>query len=182
MNPVDANVGAEAPAARAADAPVASAAVSAQESDIWWGSWSGWTMLPSLVVSVVLTGIIVWWAWTYLDRRFVQLTIWALAGLVWLVQLWRWCWRWFGCNYRLTSRRLIVWRGHFRRLSLMTPLTRLEHVRVETYSHSHWTQVGRIVIALVDGNGEIELNGIKNPHEVAKLIRATAQRARAARP
>jgi hypothetical protein len=170
---------------RASNLPVSidSGSGSDQETDVWWGSWSGWTMLPSLIVSVVLTGIIVWWAWTHVDRRFVQLTIWALAGLVWLVQLACWSWHWFGHNYRLTTRRLIVWRGHLRRFYLMAPLSQLEHVRVEEYVHSRWTKVGRIVVALhASGEphrDEVELNGVRNPHEVVELIRAMSLRARA---
>jgi hypothetical protein len=175
------------PAATSAppSSPVTIPADTDQETDVWWGSWSGWMMLPSLVVSVVLTGVIVWWAWTYVDRRFVQLTIWALAGLVWLVQLGRWSWHWFGHNYRLTTRRLIVWRGHLRRVHLMAFLTELEHVRVEDYIHSRWTGVGRIVVALqVRGEPrreEVELDGVKNPREVAELIRTLNLRARTSR-
>ena len=30
----------------------------AQETDVWWGAYSGWTMLPSLLVCVALTGAI----------------------------------------------------------------------------------------------------------------------------
>jgi hypothetical protein len=194
MNPVEVNLrqgdsaAALAAAAPSASTPLAtdlSAAVPSapeQETDVWWGSWSGWTMLPSLLVSVVLTGVIVWWAWTYVDRRFVQLTVWALAGLVWLVQLARWSWHWFGHNYRLTTRRLIVWRGHFRPFHLMAPLTQLEHARVEEYIHSRWTGVGRIVVALPHSGGpgfdEVKLDGVRNPHEIAELIRATSLRAR----
>jgi membrane protein YdbS with pleckstrin-like domain len=195
MNPVDVNLrqadsaGALAAATPSAstpletDLPAAVPSGTDQETDVWWGSWSGWTMLPSMAISIVLTGVIVWWAWTHVDRRFVQLTIWALAGLVWLVQLARWSWHWFGHNYRLTTRRLIVWRGHLRRFHLMAPLSQLEHVRVEEYVHSRWTKVGRIVVA-VHASGEphrdeVELNGVRNPHEVVELIRAMSLRARA---
>jgi hypothetical protein len=192
MNPVDANLRQADPAdALATAAPSVSAPPATdrlvppgtdQETDVWWGAWSGWTMLPSVVVSVVLTGVIVWWAWTHVDRRFVQLTVWALAGSVWLVQLARWSWHWFGHNYRLTTRRLIVWRGHFRRVHLMAPLTELEHVRVEEYAHTRWTGVGRIIVALEVGGDprgdEVELEGVRNPHEVVELIRAMSLRAR----
>lgn len=195
MSQADVNLRQGDPAAAAASAAPLAAALSStaispvnlppetdQETDVWWGSWSGWTMLPSLLVSVVLTGVIVWWAWTHVDRRFVQLTVWALAGSVWLVQLARWSWHWFGHNYRLTTRRLIVWRGHLRRVHLMAPLTELEHVRVEEYAHTRWTGVGRIVVALQLGGDprrdEVELEGVRNPHEVVELIRAMSLRAR----
>src|SRR5262245_4561765 len=77
-----------------------------QEVDLWWGSYAGRTMLPSFVVCLVLTGLIILLAWVYVKRGQLKLTILCLGGLLWLVQLLRFAYRYFGFNYRLTSKRL----------------------------------------------------------------------------
>src|SRR5437016_3446490 len=58
-----------------------------EEIDVWWGSYSMATMVPSLLVCLLLTGLIAWAAWTFVPRRFVQGTVLGLAGAVWLVQI-----------------------------------------------------------------------------------------------
>src|SRR5690349_7852196 len=59
-----------------------------QEVDLWWGSYSGWTMLPSFAVCIVLTALIFWVVTRFLPHReLVQLTILGASGSVWLVQL-----------------------------------------------------------------------------------------------
>jgi hypothetical protein len=151
-----------------------------QEVDVWWGSWSGRTMLPSVLVCVVLTGAVVWWAWSVVDRRFVQLTFWGLAGAIWLVQMLRWSWRVFGYNYRLTSRRLIVSHGHWPPRFALIELANIEHIRVEPYTHSRWTGVGKLVVTLRAGKGEAVLEGVRRPQEIAELIGATMRQAQAA--
>lgn len=151
--------------------PAAAPAPARQEIDLWWGSWSGWTMLPSILISVVLTGLIVGWAWTFVDRRFVQLTVWTLAGCIWLVQILRWSLRYFGCNYRLTTRRLILYQGHLRTVFVILPLNSIQQVRIVPYSHSRWTGVKRLLIRTQERKGEIELGGVAEPQRVADLIR-----------
>jgi hypothetical protein len=146
-----------------------------QEADVWWGSWSGRTMLPSVLVCVVLTGAVVWWAWSVVDRRFVQITFWALAGLIWLVQMLRGSWRLFGYNYRLTTRRLIISQGHWRPRFALIELAEIDHIRVEPYSHSRWTGVGKLIVTLRADKREVILEGIRQPHEVVALIERQQQ-------
>jgi hypothetical protein len=148
-----------------------------QETDLWWGSWSGWTMLPSMVVCLLLTGIVVWGAWALVERRFLQLTVWTLAGLIWLVQVCRWSSWLFGCNYRLTTRRLVIWRGHWPTVHVLIPLDALTQVRVAPYSHSRWTGIGRVIVGVKDREGDVVLEGIRSPEAIAALVTAAAARA-----
>jgi uncharacterized membrane protein YdbT with pleckstrin-like domain len=132
-------------------------------------------MLPSALVCVVLTGLIVLCAWAWVDRRLMQLTIWSFAGLVWLVQTWRWSTRLFGLNYRLTNHRLIVQRGHWRGRHRLIDLARIQRVDVEPYVHSRWTGVGRLVIT-VTGEQKVALDGVRHPHETAlKILEQSGQ-------
>ena len=82
-----------------------------QEVDAWWGSYSGWTMMPSMAICMGLTALIAWGSWQLLDKGWVQLSILSLTGALWLVQAFRWCYRVFGYNYRLTTHRLFQGRG-----------------------------------------------------------------------
>ena len=49
-----------------------------QEKDAWWGSYSAWTMMPSMVVCLVLTAIIAWGS--LLDRGWGRLSVLTLAA------------------------------------------------------------------------------------------------------
>ena len=159
---------------------------SGQETDVWWGSYSGWTMLPSLLLCVALTGAIVLGAWRFVERRNLQWTIWSLAGAVWLVQGARWGTRVFGHNYRLTSRRLFIQRGHLWQRRSAIGMDQVQQVKVQPSPLGRWTQVGRIVIVPADGAAPLVLEGVRHPEQVAERLRAlcaaTAERAPLAAP
>jgi len=149
----------------------------AQETDVWWGAYSGWTMLPSLLVCVALTGAIVWGAWTFVERRHVQWTFWSLAGLVWLVQLLRLGRHVFGINYRLTTKRLFMHQGKWRPRVIWIDVSSIVDVGVRPVPLGNWTGVGNVVIR-AEGRRFI-LRGVHRPNEVARLIRDLAEHVRA---
>jgi hypothetical protein len=161
------------------DVPATSVHAAAQETDAWWGSYSGWTMLPSLTVSIVLTALATWWAWTYVDREWVRVAILSLFVAIWLVESWRWCYRFFGINYRLTTRRIIKTRGWRRRI-WDWPLERIASVAVRRTWWEKWAGVGRLLIHQ-DGAGvrPLILDGVRQPFHVAEKIRTLARQARA---
>ena len=149
----------------------------AQETDVWWGAYSGWTLLPSLLVCVALTAAIVWGALTFVERRYVQWTFWSLAGLVWIVQLVRLGRRVFGINYRLTSKRLFLERGHWRSSLIWIDLATIVDVGVRPVPLGNWTGVGNVVIGAENGDRFV-LRGVHRPHEIARLIRDLSERIR----
>src|SRR2546423_141431 len=83
--------------------------------DVWWGSYWGWAMLPSWMVSAVLAAALAVLAWLVMrDTGYGHLVVLVLVGGVGLLQLLRWAERFFGRNYRLTNRQLLIERGVFR--------------------------------------------------------------------
>ena len=58
-----------------------------EEIDVWWGSYSMATMVPSLLVCLLLTGLIIWVGWAFVPRGYVKVIVLGLAGAVWLVCL-----------------------------------------------------------------------------------------------
>src|SRR5262249_44010821 len=92
--------------ARAADKPGAGSAppvpesAAAEEIDVWWGSYSGWTLWPSTAVCILFTGLIGLGTWLWAPRDVMQWVFLGLAGALWLVQATRWAYRFFSVNYR----------------------------------------------------------------------------------
>jgi hypothetical protein len=139
----------------------------AQETDAWWGAYSTRTMLPSTLVCLVLTAAIVGGTWTLVEKRYVQWTVWTLAGAVWIVQTSRWWRRVFGINYRLTTRRLLIDKGHWRPWRCDIDLTAITHVEVRLHRFGRWTNVGRIVVHTKSESVPLVLEGIRGPAVVA---------------
>lgn len=146
-----------------------------QETDVWWGAYSGWTLLPSLLVCVVLTGAIVWGTRSFVERRHVQWTFWAMTGAVWLVQSYRWSWRVFGVNYRLTTRRLLIDCGHWRSKRWSIELQDLVGVEVKRSFLMAWTGVGHVIVRTTDG-ARVTLESVHTPRELAARLREAMER------
>jgi membrane protein YdbS with pleckstrin-like domain len=145
-----------------------------QETDVWWGSFSGWAMLPSLFVCIVLTGAIVAGVGAVVERRYVQWTIWGLAGAVWLVQSFRWSHRVFGTSYRLTTHRLLIDHGHWWPCNLAIRLDEIQEVTTVSNALTPWTKIGRVVIRTARETKIME--GVRHPEEVAQRIRSVSPR------
>jgi hypothetical protein len=147
-----------------------------QEVDVWWGSYAGRTMLPSFLVCIALTGLIIGFAWAYVERSQLKLTVLGLSGGLWLVQLGRFAYRYFGFTYRLTSKRLFRNRS---RQPLQVPLTDIGEVRVEQNSFEQLVGVGRVFITFPDKTRPpVVLEGVKKPKHVVELIRNCCHQAR----
>jgi hypothetical protein len=159
--------------------PKAAGPTTGPETDAWWGAYSGWTMLPSMVLCVVLTGVIVLVAWWLVDRRHLQWSIWALAGGLWLVQMVRWGSRVFGHNYRLTTQRLRVVRGHYHPRRAEMTLNSIQKVTVRHAWATRWLDIGAVTVT-GDNGRELVLDGVRGPTEIADRIRTLALEARAA--
>jgi len=141
-----------------------------QETDVWWGAYSGLTLLPSMLVCVLLTGLIIWGTRNFVERRHVQWTFWVLTGAVWLVQSYRWSWRVFGINYRLTTRRLLIDHGHWRSKRWSIDLHDLAAVDVKRGFLSKWTGVGQVVIRTVKDE-RVTLESVSRPEGLAARLR-----------
>jgi membrane protein YdbS with pleckstrin-like domain len=149
-----------------------------QEVDVWWGAYSGWTLIPSLLVCFILTGLFSWLAWLMLPRGRVQLGVFTLVGLVWLVESLQYALRVFGKNYRLTTRRLFKDKGVLWRKTSMVDLTKVTQIYVKRNRLERWLGVGRIYIRAPEVQRRlIVLNGITAPEGIAEQIWQTCRKA-----
>jgi hypothetical protein len=150
-----------------------------QETDAWWGSYSGWTMLPSMALCIGLSGLIGWGSWELLDRGLVQLSILTLTAAVWLTQVIRWSYRVFGYTYRLTTRRLFQEKGWFLDDRNEVELAKVAKVYWRRSFHHVLTRIGTVGVLLEGpGNGGIVLEGVWQPRQVADLIQQLSESAR----
>jgi hypothetical protein len=168
-------VTAESDPVRAGHAP----ATAPEELDVWWGSYSGWTMAPSWAACVLLTGLIAWGAWVLVPRGFVQGTVLGLAGGLWLAQGFRWAYRVFGYNYRLTNRRLYRDRGFLYTEFAALDLAAVASVVVKRSGADRLVGVGQVWVVPEDkAKGPLVLEGVGRPLDVAQAIREAVHAAR----
>ncbi len=155
-----------------------------QETDLWWGSYSGWTMFPSFLVCLVLTALIGWLAWALvrgglLAPDLLKLTFLGAAGALWLGQFTRWGLRFFGFNYRLTTRRLFKERGYLQPHRVQVKLEHVADVGVERTGIEQLAGVGRVILHRADRSyPPVVLEGVRQPLLVADLIRQALQKAK----
>jgi hypothetical protein len=150
--------------------------VADQEVDVWWGSYAGRTMLPSFLVCIGLTGLIVLLAWELVERDQLKLTILGLGALVWLVELARFGYRYFGFTYRLTNKRLFRNRS---RKPLQISLTDIAEIGLERNGFEKLVGIGRVTVTFPDKSRPlVVLEGVKNPNQVAELIRTCCHQAK----
>lgn len=149
----------------------------AQESDLWWGSYSGWTMWPSFLVCLLLTGLLGWLDWRFVQRELSQTAFLGLSTLLWLVQFTRFSARVFGYNYRLTTHRLFRDRGYSLKSRFNVNLKEIKQVHVRQSSLEKVVNVGRVVIHHAGSRGSpIVLEGIAQPVAVAQMIHEAVQK------
>jgi membrane protein YdbS with pleckstrin-like domain len=149
----------------------------AQETDVWWGSYSAWTMTPSLLLCIGLTALIAWGSWQLLPRGWVQLAVLSLAGAVWLLELIRFGYRLFGYNYRLTTHRLFHSKGLLYNEVVIVDLTRVTGVKVKAAAPDGLLRVGKVYVDVENGQ-QVVLAGVQQPVRVAERIRECSQKAR----
>jgi membrane protein YdbS with pleckstrin-like domain len=170
-----------APPSSSASPPACATALSldmvdaAQECDICWASYSGWTMLPSFLVCLLLTGGIAWFGFA-VTRPMAQAVILGASGIVWLVQVARWGHRCFSFNYRLTNRRLFIDRGFLFPDRLQVMLSGIDRVEVAQDKFEKWLGVGKVRLRLRDrGHETLVLAGVREPQTFVRQIEKAIQ-------
>jgi hypothetical protein len=161
------------------EAPPAGAPAAApdEEVDVWWGSYSPWTLLPGFVGTLLLTGLIGWAAWLLVHRGWIEFTFFTVGALLWAVQTVRWCHRLFGYNYRLTNRRLFRDYGVLHPDTVRVNLADVAHVSLRKVALGQLVGVGQLRLVLED-KSQVVLDGVREPGQVADLIRQCVQKAR----
>jgi hypothetical protein len=149
----------------------------AQEHDICWASYSGWTMLPSFLVCFLVTSGIAWFGFT-VTRPMAQTVILGASGIVWLVQLARWAHRFFSFSYRLTNRRLFIDRGFVFPDRLQVMLGGIDRTAADQNRFEKWIGVGKVRLRLRDRRHEtLVLAGVREPLTFVRLIEEARLRA-----
>ncbi|MFO0965579.1 MAG: PH domain-containing protein [Gemmataceae bacterium] len=144
-----------------------------QETSVWWGGYAARTMLPSLSLSILLTGGIIWWAWTYLQRADIQLAVLSASGIVWVVQTLRFGNRFFGYNYHLTTRRVVQDWGILNKGMRTLLLCDVERIDVERSPLETLLGVGRVILRPRDAQTPpMVWSGVRNCDEAAERVRA----------
>jgi len=146
--------------------------------DVWWGSYSSLTLLPSWIGCALVAVLIAWGCWYLQIRGVLRLCFLGIACLVCLYQFVRWANRVFGCNYRLTTRELFC-ECRFMARSILR--INLQHVaRVETHrtGMEQLLGIGRVVLFLVDAKQPVVLEGVRHPQRVAEIVRGEVNKSR----
>src|SRR5262249_18036174 len=125
-----------------------------QETDLWWGSYSGWTMLPSFALSLVWAGLRISLAWWLVPAGWVRGTITLSLLVIWGVQLGRWSYRIFGYNYRLTTHWVYRARGFRRSQASRMALAEIGSVQVMLAWPQRTLGIGQIVLRADTGARE----------------------------
>jgi hypothetical protein len=151
----------------------------AEEVDVWWGGYSSRTMLPSFLICVAATVAIAWLTWFWLPPRLVKISFIGLSGGVWLLQLVRWGYRFFGFSYRLTTRRLFCHLGKLYQGDMQLELAAVAQVVVRSRWDERLVGVGQVVV-IPDKptTPPLILEGVLEPARIAEMIRSGVQRAR----
>jgi hypothetical protein len=136
-------------------------------------------MLPGFLVCLLVTGVIGWLFWCWLPGPLFKLAFFGLGGLVWLVQGARWAYRYFGYNYRLTTRRLLCHLGFTYHADDEMERARMASIHVRRAWKDRLLGVGQVLVLGDDpGRGPLVLEGVCKPARVAEEIRVHVQRAR----
>jgi hypothetical protein len=154
------------------------AAPTHEEVDVWWGSYAGRAMTPSFVVCGLLTAAC-FVAAQHLapERGWLQLTFTAFASVVWLVQMLRWCHRFFTCNYRLTTRYLYVDRGFMPLVAQRFALSTIRTVQVEHNPWAKFLDFGNVRVYFEDNSQPpVVLAALVQPQQAAEILRKTIKK------
>jgi hypothetical protein len=146
------------------------------ENLVWEAHYSLWNFLVRAILAMVLT--VIWavlalevWGQGWSDYEFlakllgiVALAFWAYLGFK-LLRAWQ------GHRYRLTTRRLFVSSGFFRRrVDQIEPL-RIKDLYLQQSMINHWLDVGTVVVVSSEQTlPRAALLGIDRPHSGMDLI------------
>lgn len=152
------------------------------QTDLAWCSYSGWAMLPSFIICILLSGVLLMGGWFFDDIRglgqqagsfiFFQITL-----AIWIVQLLRWLYRGATYVYRLTPNRLFLDRGFLYNASSAIDLEKVTEVHWGSNMLNRFFGVGWVMLES-EGRAPELLTGILRPAAFAEAIEAAAKKSR----
>lgn len=149
-----------------------------EEIDLWWGGYASRTMMPETLSCLLATGMIVTGAILLVHYGVpaveARLTVYALAGVLWLIHILRWLNRAAGYTYRLTTHRLYctwgILAGLLHRHVPPVELARVTQVVLETTPVERLLNIGRVRLEMEGGAQPVELLGLFEARHVAEEI------------
>ena len=143
-----------------------------EEVDIWWGSYSGWTMAPSWILCIAISLGFLLVSLFLVPPGYRLLAFVATVGAIWLVQLWRWLYRVLGFNYRLTNRRLYIDRGWHCSSAQRIDLGEIDEIAADSSAWQQLLKLGTVTVKpLGERKSPILLEGVHDPERIAKQLR-----------
>jgi hypothetical protein len=153
------------------------------QPDLSWRGFSGWAMLPSFALCIVLSAVLLTGGW-YIDEmrglgeRFGWWVFFQITVAIWIVQLLRWLYRGASYVYRLTPKFLYVDRGF-----LYSPIPAIDLAKVMKVSwgsgfFGRVLGVGWVVVEAAERE-PIALTGLLRPAAFAEEIEAVVAKAKA---
>lgn len=183
-------VPAEAPASASAATPKdlradltpGSLAIEDEETDVWWGGYSSLHLLPSWLVCLGLTAVVLCISLAYLQEELIRPVVGSLLAAIWGFQLFRWGYRFFGYNYRLTTRKIYVDKGNLYDPPKAIALADIQAVNIRSRWWQQVLDIGDVEVVGGDPPTTLKLTGVRRPVHVAKLIRNAIDASRRLRP
>jgi hypothetical protein len=169
-------------------ANVPAAAERLEEVDLWWGAYATRTMLPSFIVSGLLSSAVAGLAWYLvavrgLDRLDMRYSAYAIIAAIWAQQLLRWAYRIATFNYRLTTRRLLIERNFVRSGRAEIALEDVDDVVVTQAAWEARLGIGTLRMVCARCNPpSFVLDGVKDPQRIASQIRSLSRHLRDHQP
>jgi membrane protein YdbS with pleckstrin-like domain len=149
-----------------------------EETDVWYGGYAGRAMLPSLLICLLLSALIIliaWWLRREVDSKGKQNLIWfsavGLLILLWLYQLIRWAYRKVSYDLRLTTRRLFYDQGFHYTGRHEVALAKVHKLEVRRNVFERLLAIGRINIYTDGTLTPVTLVGISKPQSRLNMIR-----------
>lgn len=152
------------------------------QPDLAWRGYSGWAMLPSFGVCILLSAVLLAGGYVFEDIRGVGREVgwWVLFELtlaIWIVQLLRWLYRGASYVYRLTPSHLYLDRGLLYRPVPPIDLTTVVRIVWGTDLFGRFLGVGWVRVE-IEARGAQTLTGLLRPAAFAEEIEAAMRKAK----
>ena len=147
------------------------------EIDVWWGAYAGRRLVPELVLCGAITAVLFGLAWYFREwhGNIVRYAVQLAMGALWIAEgLWS-AYRLVACGYRLTTRRLLYYRGLFHPIRQELDLKDVEAVVVEQTLVDRLLGIGNILIASRDNSRRVVFEAVRNPKSIVKEIERQAE-------
>jgi uncharacterized membrane protein YdbT with pleckstrin-like domain len=139
-----------------------------------WRGYSGWAMLPSFVICLLISLALLTGGWFFEDIRGFgdehgSYLFFVIVWIIWFVQIARWIYRGSTFCYRLTDKHLLIDRGFLHLPIAPIPLREIALVQWGSNVVYRLFSLGWVTVHLKNGTRQ-QMSGVHEPEPFAKLI------------